>query len=80
MDLAKPTYRTNDLYFAAFLKTAEFSLIRVDKQGTKKFFVFEDPLNLIKKVQTDYINSVSKVSAKELIDNIRNLKILTNLE
>jgi len=35
---------------------------------------------MISKVQTEYINGEANVSAKELIDNIRNLKTLINME
>jgi len=82
MNITKNTFSTSDLYYAAFLKTAGFSLVEVKKldNGKKRFFVFEDGSGLIIKAQTDYVNSTSKVSAKELIDNIRALKTLINME
>ena len=46
----------------------------------KKFFIFEDASGLIIKAQTAYVNGISKVNAKELIDNIRALKTLINME
>ena len=82
MILTKNIYSTSDLYYAAFLKTAGFSLSEVKKSdnGKKRFFVFEDGNGLISKAQTDYVNGISKVSAKDLIDNIRALKTLINME
>ena len=81
MNIKTNTYKTNDLYYAAFLKTAGFDLKGVEKtpQG-KKFFVFEDTNGLIVRTQTEYINGTSKVCAKDLIDNIRALKTLINME
>lgn len=81
MNLTKPLFKTSDLYFASFLKTAGFDLHSIDKSpdGKKKFFVFEDTNNLVSKVQTEYVNGQAKVSAKDLIDNIRALKTLTNM-
>jgi len=82
MDITKNKFTTSDLYYAAFLKTAGFSLFELKKadNGKKRFFVFEDGSGLIIKAQTDYINGTSKVSAKDLIDNIRALKTLINME
>lgn len=82
MDLTKKVFKISDLYFAAFLKTAGFDLKDITKSinGKQKFFIFEDSSGLIAKTQTDYINGAAKVSAKDLIDNIRALKTLTNME
>ena len=73
-------FTTSDLYYAAFLKTAGFNLADIKRENGKKFFVFEDESGLIMKTQTDYVNGTSKIVAKELIDNIRALKTLINME
>ena len=82
MKLNQNTLKTSDLYYAAFLKTAGFSLAGLEKSsdGRKRYFVFEDPSCLATKTQTDYVNGSAKVSAKDLIDNIRALKTLINME
>lgn len=84
MNLRNTIFKTSDLYYAAFLKTAGFKLLELKAEesgrGNKKFFVFEDPSGLMKKTQTDYINGDAKISAKEIIDNIRALKNLINME
>jgi hypothetical protein len=82
MYLSDKVFKTSDLYYAAFLKTAGFNLIELKKNdgGRQKYFVFEDASGLIRKTQTDYINGDAKVSAKDLIDNIRALKTLINME
>jgi hypothetical protein len=81
MNINSNIFKTSDLYYAAFLKTAGFNLIELKKSENKqKYFIFEDSSGLIRKTQTDYINGESKVSAKDLIDNIRALKTLINME
>ncbi|MDB4330381.1 DUF5659 domain-containing protein [bacterium] len=82
MHLNNNIFKTSDLYYAAFLKTAGFNLLELKEsdKGRQKYFVFEDQSGLIRKTQTDYINGEAKVSAKDLIDNIRALKTLINME
>ena len=67
---------------AALVLPNSFYLVDIVKSsdGRKNFFVFEDNNGLINKTQTEYINGTAKVSAKDLIDNIRALKTLTNVE
>lgn len=81
MNLNSNTFKTSDLYYAAFLKTAGFTLLELKKNDVSKqmYFIFEDGNGLIRKTQTDYINGEAKVSAKDLIDNIRALKTMLNM-
>lgn len=81
MDTSGKTFKTSDLYYAAFLKTAGFNLtdLKRDEARRQMFFVFEDRSGLIRKTQTDYINGEAKVSAKDLIENIRALKNMINM-
>ena len=80
MNISSTVFRTSDLYYAAFLKTAGFSLLELKKSDNKQmYFIFEDASGLIRKTQTDYINGEAKVSAKDLIDNIRALKTMLNM-
>jgi hypothetical protein len=81
MNINSNVFKTSDLYYAAFLKTAGFNLLELKKaENRQKYFIFEDSNGLIRKTQTDYINGDAKVSAKDLIDNIRALKTLINME
>lgn len=81
MNLNNNVFKTSDLYYAAFLKTAGFNLLELKKSDVTKqmSFIFEDSSGLIRKTQTDYINGEAKVSAKDLIDNIRALKTMLNM-
>lgn len=70
-------YKTSDLYFAAYLKTAGCRMIdhiQVDyDNGFKVFFVFEkNPL--IHKLKVEYFDRTSKVVALDYADNVRSLK------
>ena len=71
-------YRTSDLYYAAFLKTAGVPLKRVDREGSKVFFVFEKS-DSIGDLQIDYFNRRAKVPALTFSDEIRHMKSLTFL-
>ena len=79
MQVNQTNFKTNDLYFAAFLKTAGFELMDVLKEDNKKLFVFKAEKTVLNKIQTDFINGISKVVAKDLIDNLRNLKTLASI-
>ena len=81
MKLNQNRLKTSDLYYAAFLKTAGYTLAPLEKSsdGKRNYFVFEDPSGLAANTQTDYVNGLAKVSAKDLIDNIRALKTLINM-
>jgi len=50
------------------------------KEKNRKVFVFKADKNMLMKVQKEFVNGEAKVVAKDLIDNLRNLKILTNMD
>ena len=79
MNITKKTVKISDFYFAAFLKTAGFELMDVLKENNKKLFVFRAETTTLNKIQTEFVNGVSKVVAKDLIDNLRNLKTLASI-
>ena len=79
MNLNTRTYRTNDLYFASFLKTVGCLLVEIQEERGKKFFVFNDESGLISKIQIEFVNGATKIVAKDFINNIRDLKTLINM-
>ena len=79
MNLNTKTFKTSDLYFAAFLKTVGCPLLETTKEGNKKFFVFDNGSGLIAKIQIEFVNGVSQIVAKDFINNIRDLKTLINM-
>lgn len=66
-------YETNDLYYAAFLKSAGCNLVDFRNQSGKITFVFENTPR-IKDLMLDYSNRKAQISALDYADNIRNLK------
>lgn len=76
----KKAYRTSDLYFAAFLKTAGVPLLpETDRDGRRIFFLFEW-MDSIAELRAQYFNRAAKVSALSFVDEIRSLKSLTHLK
>jgi len=68
-----PEYRTSDLYFAAYLRTAGVSLTRTDKEGRRVFFVFCDQ-GEIDDLKKQYFNRTAQVVALNYADEVRSLK------
>lgn len=68
-------YKLNDFYQAVVLKTTGLPLVRLEK-GTGKyvFFVFDDPNHKAEETIKQYWNRKIKVIAKDLIENINELK------
>jgi len=71
-------YRTADLYYAAFLKTAAVSFLRTDREGRRVFFIFENS-SMIPELQSQYYNRTAKVAALTYADEIRTMKSLTHM-
>jgi len=68
-------FKTNDFYSAVILRTMGFPLIRLERSSGKfVVFVFADSKNQAEELITKYWNHEIKVDARELIDNIRELK------
>jgi hypothetical protein len=69
------TYKTTDLYFAAYLKVAKMNFIGVEKKGDRIFFLFEES-ELIKPLKRDYFNRKGEVPALTYMDEIKALKTI----
>ncbi len=68
-------FKTNDFYTSAVLKTCGHVLKRLER-GNGKFvvFVFDDPNFKAKKIIERYWNREIRVVARDLIENINELK------
>lgn len=78
-DLEDGRYRTSDIYFAAFLKTAgvPFLETEVDPEDPRRtVFAFENG-DTLRDLRTKYFNRTAKVSALTYADDIRALKSMT---
>lgn len=70
------TVRTSDLYYAAYLKVASVSFLRIEREGRRVFFVFEDN-GSVEDLKNQYFNRTSKVVALSYADEIKTMKSLT---
>ena len=71
-------YRTADLYFAAFLKTALVEFLGTEADGDRTQFVFERVEN-IRDLKNQFFTRRAKVSAMTYADEIKALKTLTHM-
>jgi len=72
-------YKTADLYYAAFLKTAAVEFVTTERDGQRTIFVFQKPENL-RALKTQFFTRQAKVSAMTYADEIKALKTLTHME
>ena len=72
------SYRTSDLYYAAYLKVAGCMLKGTEVEGRRVFFIFEKT-EMIPDLKQQYFNRTSKVPALTYADEIRSMKALTHI-
>jgi hypothetical protein len=68
--------RTTDLYFAAFLQTFGLPLVGTPREGTRVYFEFDSSLCDYETVKNAWYTGQGKVSARDMSNNIKNLKSL----
>ncbi len=68
-------YKSSDFYQSVVLKTIGFPLLRLEK-GDRRFFffVFDDPDHKAKETIERYWNREITVVARDLVENINELK------
>jgi len=73
-----PEFRTNDLYFAAFLQTAGVTLARTSREtgGRKVAFIFDTQAVNLNELKTGYYNQTAKIPALPYANNVKSLKAL----
>jgi hypothetical protein len=69
-------YKTSDLYFSAYLKTAGVRFVSTEKEGNKVFFIFEKT-DMIRDLKREYFNRTARIPALSFVDEIRSMKSLT---
>ena len=70
------TYRTSDLYYAAYLKVADVPFLETSQENGRIFFVFQNTEGL-RDLKNAYYNRTAKVPALSYADEIRTMKALT---
>ena len=82
---ATPEYKTSDLYYAAFLKTAGVTFLRLETgrgKGPERrhFFFFEKPEGGVRPLKMSFFTRQAKVDALSYADDIRALKALMYID
>lgn len=73
------TYRTSDLYFAAYLRVAGVPFVEASREGPRVYFVFEKVEGL-RDLKNQYFNRQAKVPALTYADEIKTVKALTHMD
>jgi len=79
--LPTDTYRTSDLYYAAYLKVAGVPFKDTARDGNRVYFLFEgteDSLAM-RDLKSQFFNGKAKVSALEYKQAIQTMKSLTHM-
>lgn len=73
------SYRTSDLYYAAYLKVAGVKFTGTEREGGRVFFLFEEGEGVgLRELKQEYYNRSSKVVALTYTDEIKVMKALTH--
>ena len=72
----KKEYRTKDFYVAAFLMTSGFKLSSLDRTNSRQIFFVFDYDSAIEENVDNFFFGRDKISAKELVTAVKNLKQL----
>ena len=71
-------YRTSDLYFGAYLKTAGVPFLGTEQEGDRTNFLFEK-VEHIRDLKNGFFTRTAKISAMSYADEIKALKAMTHI-
>lgn len=75
-----PEFKTSDLYFAAYLKTAGVIMKRTERsEGGKVQFVFDTSIANIDELTQGWVNDTGKVSANSYAFHVKSLKSVCHM-
>lgn len=72
-------YKTADLYFAAYLKTAGVEMKKTERVGQRVFFIFDGSLSNIPELKDGWFSDKAKVSPLSYSNNIKALKSMCHM-
>ena len=78
MQFESSLYKTSDLYYAAYLKTAKVPFRGTEREGSRVYFLFEASSSL-RDLKDEYFNRTSRVVALNYADEIKTLKSLIHV-
>lgn len=76
---AKNEFRTPDLYFAAYLQTANVPMINTVRENGRVFFIFSTDIANIDELKTGWFNQTAKVPALPYANAIKSLKSVCHM-
>ena len=76
---ANGNFRTSDMYYAAYLKTAGVAFLDTERDGQRVYFLFQDQPGM-RDLRTQFYSRTAKVPALTYADEIKALKVLTHGE
>lgn len=75
-----PVFKTNDLYFAAYLQTAGVQMVNSERGANGKVaFIFNPGLGNIPELKDAYFNNTGKIQALPYANAIKNLKAVCHM-
>lgn len=75
-----PEFRSNDLYFSAYLQVAGVEMKRTEREGGKVYFLFDATVANIEELKLAWVNNTGKVAAQPYAHAIRSLKSLCHMQ
>jgi len=73
----KGTYRTSDLYLAAYFKVAGVPFTGITREENRAFFMF-DAADGLDDLKLQFFNNISKVAARPYAEEIKAFKALVH--
>lgn len=77
---AKNEFRTPDLYFAAYLQTANVPMINTVREQNRVFFIFSTDIANIEELKNGWFNQTAKVPALAFANCIKALKSICHMQ
>ena len=71
------TYRTSDMYLAAYLMVAKVDFVEAEKDGNRSYFIFEEGPGH-KALVAQFFNGKGMVAANEFSAKLRDIKTITH--
>lgn len=73
------TFKTPDLYFAAYLQTAGVEMKGTIREGGRVFFIFSTEIANIDELKTGWFNQTAKIPALPFSNAIKSLKSVCHM-
>ena len=73
------TFKTADLYFAAYLQTAGVEMKGTQKENGRVFFIFSREVSDIEDLKNGWFNQTAKIGALQFTNSIKALKSIVHM-